>query len=282
MNIVLAKTMGYCGGVSRALDLVEEALAYATKKNLPAYSLGKLIHNPQVTASLTQRGLQVIEDPQGVEPGVLVVRAHGITDRLRSAFVDAGFLLFDATCPVVRHNLSNIAHWAKSRTILIIGHSGHPEALAMQGVVVDGEVIESILITAQDEVAYLEDRPYAVFVQTTFDQVALEEIRTLLKAFSQIIYVNEICPSSITRRMAAIDLAAQCDAAIVIGGKQSANTKALAELVFNEGKKAYHIEGSTDIPAEVYKYATLGILAGASTPPDVIEEVVKTLQRSTS
>ncbi|HOE89231.1 MAG TPA: 4-hydroxy-3-methylbut-2-enyl diphosphate reductase [Sphaerochaeta sp.] len=280
MKIVLAKTMGYCGGVSRALDLTEEAIAYATEHALPVYSLGKLIHNPQVIASLAERGMSIIEHPEGYEPGVLVVRAHGISDTLRKEFVDAGFLLFDATCPVVRHNLSNIAHWAKTRPILIIGHKGHPEVLAMQGVHVGGKPIKSFLITNAEETSSLIDRPYAVFVQTTFDQVLLEEIRGSLEAFHHVVYVNEICPSSISRRMAALDLALQCDAALVIGGKQSANTKALAELVSNEGKKAYHIEDSTEIPVEAFSYGTLGILAGASTPSSVIEEVVQTLQRS--
>ena len=279
MKIVLAKTMGYCGGVSRALDLAEEAIAYAIEHALPVYSLGPLIHNPQVIASLAKRGMSVIEDPEGHEPGVLVVRAHGISDTLHNRFIDAGFLLFDATCPVVRHNLSNIAHWAKTHPIIIIGHQGHPEVLAMQGVLVDGKPIESFLITKREEVSALSNQPYAVFVQTTFDQVLLEEIRTSLKEFDRIVYVNEICPSSINRRKAALDLAGQCDAVLVIGGRQSANTRALAELVSNEGKKAYHIEDSTEIPAEAFSHDTLGILAGASTPSSVIEDVVRTLQK---
>jgi len=272
--------MGYCGGVSRALDLAEEAIAYAIEHVLPVYSLGKLIHNPQVIASLAERGMSAIEDPKGHEPGVLVVRAHGIGDTLRKRFIDAGFLLFDATCPVVRHNLSNIAHWAETHPILIIGHQGHPEVLAMQGVLIDGKPIESFLITNTEEVSALSNRPYAVFVQTTYDQVLLEEIRSSLKEFDRIVYVNEICPSSINRRKAALDLARRCDAALVIGGKHSANTKALAELVSNEGKKAYHIQDSTEIPSEAFSYGTLGILAGASTPSSVIDDVVKTLKRS--
>lgn len=281
MKIVLAKTMGYCGGVSRALDLAEEAIAYASEHALPVYSLGTLIHNPQVIATLAKRGMRVIEDPEGHEPGVLVTRAHGIGDGLRNMFIDAGFLLFDATCPVVRHNLSNIARWAKTHPILIIGHKAHPEVLAMRGVHVDGTPVESLLVTNREEAAALTDRPYAVFVQTTFDQVQLEEIRTALLSFRHIVYVNEICPSSINRRMAALELARECDVVLVVGGRQSANTRALAELVSNEGKKAYHIEDGTEIPSEVFAHdGTVGILAGASTPPSVIEEVVRTLQRS--
>lgn len=280
MNIVLAKTMGYCGGVSRALNLADEAMAYADEHNLPVYSLGKLIHNPQVIATLAERGLTVIESPEGHEPGVLVVRAHGITADLRELFVSTGFLIFDATCPVVTHNLYHIAQWAKTHSILIIGHAGHPEAVAMQGVHLDGKPIESTLITRKEEVATLKPKHYAVFVQTTFDHLELKDIRERLAAFDSVVYVNEICPASMSRRSAAIELAQSCDAALVIGGRQSANTRALVELVQSEGITAYHIESSDEIPREVYEYGTLGVLAGASTPSVLIDEVVQTLQRS--
>jgi 4-hydroxy-3-methylbut-2-enyl diphosphate reductase len=284
MKIVLSKTMGYCNGVSRALDLAEQAIEEAKGRELPVYSLGKLIHNRQVCEHFRDEGLEEIAHPEGHDTGVVILRAHGIPDRLRSEFVDAGFTLIDATCSVVKRNLRLIAKYSKTHSILVVGHKGHPESIAMQGVMVEGSVCPSILLcTVEDVRALPKGRSYAVFVQTTFDQQLWTEIRSALvertQTGSEMFFVNEICPNSINRRQAVIELAEQCDAVVVIGGKESANTRALYTLALEMGKPAWHIEDASHVVPEMYEYATLGVTAGASTPSSLIDEVVQRLQQ---
>lgn len=284
MKIVLSKTMGYCNGVSRALDLAEQAIGEAKERKLPVYSLGKLIHNRQVCEHFANEGLEEIAHPDGHDTGVVILRAHGIPDRLRNEFVEAGFSLVDATCPVVKRNLRLIARYSKTHSILVVGHKGHPESVAMQGVMVEGGVCPTTLICDDKDVSSIpKESKYAVFVQTTFDQQLWTEIRSALvkqtQTGSEILFVNEICPNSVNRREAVIELAEQCDAVVVIGGKESANTRALYTLVREMGKMAWHIENATEVTPHMREYATLGVTAGASTPSSLIDEVVQSLQQ---
>ncbi|MGE4584002.1 MAG: 4-hydroxy-3-methylbut-2-enyl diphosphate reductase [Sphaerochaeta sp.] len=283
MKIVLSQTMGYCKGVSRALGMAENAISQAALKGKPVYSMGKLIHNRQVCACFAQQGMEEIEGPEGHAQGVVVLRAHGIPDATRTAFLESGFEIVDATCPVVKRNLHLIAEYSKTHRIVIVGHAHHPETAAMQGVMVAGQPIFSKLITDIEHIGVAQqDGRYAVFVQTTFDQQQWIEIKQALTHWCtrgcELVFVNEICPSSINRREAVLSLARACDGVVVIGGKESANTNALYELVVQQGKKAWHIEDETQITEDMYACAILGITAGASTPPSLIQRIVEKLE----
>lgn len=284
MKLVMSHTMGYCKGVSRALDMAQKAIEDARVAALPVYSLGKLIHNKQVCNQFVQEGMIEIDSPAGQQSGVVVLRAHGIGDALRSEFLDAGYRLADATCPVVMRNLRHIARYAPTHRILVVGHDKHPESTAMQGVFVDGKVIASRLITGLQDVGEPEEgASYAVFVQTTFDQSLWMQIKQALSVWqdsgTRVVFANEICPSSVNRRTALIELAHQCDGVVVIGGKDSANTRALYSLVLEMGKKAWHIEDETEITNEMHQCAILGIAAGASTPHSLVERIAGALQQ---
>ncbi|MDD3902634.1 MAG: 4-hydroxy-3-methylbut-2-enyl diphosphate reductase [Sphaerochaeta sp.] len=283
MELILSDTMGYCGGVSRAISLVERAIIEARDKKLPVYSLGKVIHNEQVCMSFADQGLKTIFSPDGHEPGLVVLRAHGVPDKLRQDFNRAGFTLIDATCPVVARNLHLIGKKCLEYSLIVIGHENHPETLAMQGVEVDGKICQTHLISIPEQVAHLPlDQAYAVFVQTTFDRILWNDIREQLQMLQkkgvEIVFMNEVCPSSVDRREAAIRLCKKCDAIVVIGGKESANTKALYALILQQGKKAWHIETEDEVTEEMKQYDILGITAGASTPHSIIESVQAKLQ----
>ncbi|MCK9547324.1 MAG: 4-hydroxy-3-methylbut-2-enyl diphosphate reductase [Sphaerochaeta sp.] len=283
----MSQTMGYCTGVSRALAMAERAIAQATEQAQPVYSLGKLIHNRQVNERLSSKGLGEIDRADEGEAGLVVVRAHGIPDDLREEFTTAGHQLIDATCPVVKHNLRRIAHYCTTHKILIVGHKDHPETVAMQGVRNDGELCRSRLITSVEEVgAPICGERYAVFVQTTFDEIAWSAIKVQLAAFSdsasEVVFVNDVCSSSINRRSALIKLTEECDAIIVIGGKNSANTRALYHLAVESGVKAWHIEDERDVLPQMFECDILGITAGASTPVEVIDAVVRRLEQEQS
>lgn len=285
MKIILSRTMGYCNGVSRALGLAETALKKAKATDRPVYSLGKIIHNDATCAYFAEQGMEVIADGEGHDPGMVVLRAHGVPDSVRHNLVEAGFDLVDATCPVVKYNLSRIASYSETHQVLIVGYQGHPETLAMQGVqCADGTVCNTTLITNVEDIAPPEPgSAYVVFVQTTFEQERWRDIRKTLKSWEakgcEVVFANQVCPSSINRRRAAMELADSCDAVVVIGGKESANTKALYQLVRDKGKMAWHIEDETEITAEMRSYDILGVTAGASTAAVVIQRVIETLQQ---
>jgi len=283
MELILSDTMGYCGGVSRAISMVEQAIEEAQQKGVPVYSLGKVIHNHQVCSSFAERGLKAITSPEGHPPGLVVLRAHGVTDALRREFVDAGFTIMDATCPVVSRNLNLIAISQKDAEIVIVGNENHPETLAMQGVEREGKTYPSLFISRPEDVSQLKkDRSYAVFVQTTFDRLIWREIKSAFGALKiqgySIEFRNEVCPSSVNRRDAALRLCKQCDAILVVGGKESANTKALYTLIVDQGKKSWHIETEDEVTSEMKGYAILGITAGASTPQLTIDAVLLKLK----
>ncbi|MGE4453707.1 MAG: 4-hydroxy-3-methylbut-2-enyl diphosphate reductase [Sphaerochaeta sp.] len=285
MKIILSRTMGYCNGVSRALSLAEAALEKAKATDRPVYSLGKLIHNTATCAYFSEQGMEVISEAEGHDPGLVVLRAHGVPDLVRQNLLDAGFDLVDATCPVVKYNLSRIASYGETHQVLIVGYQGHPETLAMQGVLCpDGNVCKTTLITNVEDIGTPEPgSAYVVFVQTTFDQGHWQKIYKMLKSWESkgctMVFANQVCPSSINRRRAVVELVDTCDAVVVIGGKESANTKALYQLVREKGKMAWHIEDETEITAEMRSYDILGVTAGASTPAVVIQRVIETLQQ---
>lgn len=277
--------MGYCGGVSRALSMVQKAIDQANEQGKPVYSVGKVIHNEQVCSYLAEEGLRTIEGPNGHEKGIVVLRAHGVPDQLREDFQASGYTLVDATCPVVTHNLSLIASHAKDYEVVVVGHKGHPETVAMQGVKVDDVVVATRLITEPGEVGSPEEgKRYAVFVQTTFDRQQWMEIRSSLQGWAssgvEVYFGNEVCPTSVQRREAALRLCERCDAVLVIGGKESANTRALYNLVREQGVPAWHIADETELTQQMRSYAILGITAGASTPPSTIDRVVQALEEA--
>lgn len=279
MKIILSDTMGYCGGVSRAISMVERAIEEAEQQGIPVYSLGKVIHNQQVCSAFASQGLVTISSPKDHPPGLVVLRAHGVADALRAEFLDAGFTVIDATCPVVSRNLNLIAQNQKDTDIVIVGHENHPETLAMQGVERDGKKSSSIFVTCLADVSQLEkNKPYAVFVQTTFDRLLWKEIKAVLMDLQtqgySIEFCNEVCPSSVKRRDAALRLCEQCDAILVVGGKESANTRALYTVIADQGKKVWHIESEDEITLEMKGYAILGLTAGASTPSQTINAVL--------
>ncbi len=283
MKLILSDTMGYCRGVSRAISMVERAIEEALQLGVPVYSLGRVIHNQRVCSSFATQGLVTITSPEGHPPGLVVLRAHGVPDALRTEFVDAGFTIVDATCPVVSRNLNLIALDQKDAQIVIVGHENHPETLAMQGVEREGKKHASIFVTRVADVSQLrKDRAYVIFVQTTFDRLMWREIQSSLMELQaegySIEFRNEVCPSSVNRREAALRLCQKCDAVLVVGGKDSANTRALYTLITDQGKKAWHIETEDEITPEMKSCAILGITAGASTPASTIDAVIVKLK----
>ena len=293
MKVVRSKVIGYCFGVSNTINKAEECIQRSREENLPCYSIGQLIHNKDVVEHFTSQGMRNSESPDGLEPGIALVRAHGIPERLRHQYEKAGFTIVDSTCPIVAKGADTIRKAAqKGYNTVIIGVKGHAETIGLLGVELpDGSGIRSHLICGMDDARRLcgskilaEDANIVVVVQTTFPEKEFQAIRRYLKtAFSKIRFSNSPCGATETRGKAALDLASQTDAVIVIGGKNSENTKGLARLVAETGKPVYSIENDKDLDeallCKLSSYSSVGICSGSSTPTSTIRTIEEILEK---
>lgn len=271
MRVIMSSVLSYCGGVERTLAIAHAALAESQGK--PVYSTGQLIHNPVVSKDLAEKGLRAVSSPSDVPAGLLITRAHGMSSKERQAYVDAGFTLRDATCPVVSHNIAMIREWSFKRKILVLGEKNHAEVRSMAGI--DGVPV-TVLSTKADVKGLDASFSYAAFVQTTFDDQDLLEIKEALAGYD-VVFVNHICPASTKRRKAVMELAGKCEAMVVVGGRNSANTRALVQLARERCPHVYTVESEAEITRELKRWQSVGVAAGASTAPQTIERVREAL-----
>ncbi|MBQ5365244.1 MAG: hypothetical protein IIU49_04150, partial [Spirochaetales bacterium] len=177
MKVVRSKVIGYCFGVANSIDKAVECIEMARKENLPCYSIGSLIHNKDVVGYFSAQGMKNSEGPEGLEPGIALVRAHGIPEKLRRAYTDAGFKVVDSTCPIVAKGANTVRKAAqKGYKTVIIGVKGHAEAIGLMGVELhDGSPVRSRLVSCPEDAENLinsgelnPDDEITVVVQTTF------------------------------------------------------------------------------------------------------------------
>lgn len=276
--------MGYCNGVAHVIEIAKECLRIAKEEQLPAYSIGWFIHNPNVVKRFANAGMEHIEGPEGKIPGVALIRAHGIGDPLRERFLKAGFRLLDGTCGTVAHSQRLIKNNNPEWHIVIAGKIGHSEVDALSQVWDSNKQIIPVKIveTIEDVDALpLYDGETVVFMtQTTFPILQYDKIKSRMeqKYGKYLKMGNRLCPTTSRRLEAIKNLCAKVDAVIVIGGRMSANTTALAHVVKNQGLPVWHIEDETQIPDEIFSFARVGITAGTSTPPEDIEAVYEALK----
>jgi 4-hydroxy-3-methylbut-2-enyl diphosphate reductase len=283
MKVLVAKTAGFCGGVRRAMDAVLEASARSEGRRIQ--TLGPLIHNPQALELINRRGVAVVEAPEAVQTGTVVIRAHGIPlQELRSlkARQRRGELkIVNATCPEVAKVHGKIKQWSpKGYFTVILGIHGHAESLAHQSFADHGSAIVANL----EEAKALTDgqlEKVLVVAQTTFTVQAFEEIADYLRGRAgDMVVANTICADTWRRQAEAREIAAKVDAVIIVGGKNSANTRHLAELAQQCGKPCQFVETAAELDLAAYHGSeTVGVLAGASTPTWLVEEVVAALEQ---
>ncbi|MGD8512361.1 MAG: 4-hydroxy-3-methylbut-2-enyl diphosphate reductase [Deltaproteobacteria bacterium] len=275
MKIKLAKTAGFCMGVRRAVEIVLDA---ANGQDGPLYTVGPLIHNPQVLDILTEKGVCLLDDPSAAESGRAIIRAHGVPAQTKQALLDAGFSIIDATCPRVVKVQTIIARYARQGYgVIIVGDRDHPEVLGLLGYAEGrGHVITSV-----DDLATLPRFERAIVVaQTTQDSRLFDRLAmTLEKRFPHFKIFNTICDSTHRRQAEVKEMAKSVDAVVVVGGRNSGNTQRLAEVVRQEGIPAFHIESEEELDRNAIEpFEAIGITAGASTPNWVIKKVYRTLE----
>ena len=274
-KVKVARSAGFCFGVSRSVKMAEEML-----ESGPCLSYGPLIHNDDVVSSLAERGLSVINSPADVRPGDRVlIRSHGISLAEEEALRRAGAEITDATCPNVAH-IHRLAASASAagRQVLVIGAAGHPEVRAICGrcegakVVANAQELEKLL---NDE-PNLRSESVTVVVQTTQTEENLKECEILIKKWCTNAEIfDTICSATSTRQTEAIKLASECDAMVVIGGKDSANSRHLAELCAVRCANTQFVDGAGALDTKALAHSEMiGVTAGASAPRWIIKEVL--------
>jgi len=274
LNVQLADSAGFCFGVKRAVDVVYDAIGKGKK----VYTYGPIIHNDEVVNDLRNKGVSVIDSLDEIptlEKGIIIIRSHGISKSEYEYIKDSGFEIIDATCPFVKKIHNNVEKKStEGYTVIIIGNDGHPEVEGIKGW--SGEkylVIGNVEEAKKCEIP--KDESVLVVSQTTFNYKKFKDIVEIIsKKGYDILALNTICNATEERQTEARDLAKVCDAMIVIGGKQSSNTRKLYEICKEECDDTYYIQTLVDLDLnKLRSFRSVGITAGASTPNNIIKEV---------
>ena len=280
MEVIRAKSAGFCFGVKRAVEKVYEQIG----KRKKIYTYGPIIHNEEVVKDLEKKGVMVIEGLEGLkrlEEGVVVIRSHGVAKEVYDLLESRGLECVDATCPFVKRIHDIVEKESRQgKKIIIIGNPGHPEVEGIRGwSITETAVIES---KEQAERFFKDEKSLSfqgeeicIVSQTTFNYNKFKElVEIFFKRGYNVSVVNTICNATEERQTEARQIASQVENMIVIGGTHSSNTRKLYEICKEECENTYFIQTLDDLRLELPKTASpVGITAGASTPNNIIEEV---------
>jgi (E)-4-hydroxy-3-methyl-but-2-enyl pyrophosphate reductase len=273
MKVTVAQEVGFCFGVKRAINMTRQALV----ENDDVFILGDLIHNRAVTADLEARGLRKVDDFQGCACGTMVVRAHGLPRVQLQAAHDAGLKIVDATCPIVRQTQEAARELeARGCQVILIGDRNHAEIKGVLGALErPALVLDSVEELRQAQLDKRLLRKVGVIFQTTHSFERCQQIvAELIGMAKEVQVINTICRPVRHRQRDAVDLAAEVDLMIIVGGRSSANTRELKHLCEKYNSRTIQIENAEQIdPASLQGVEAVGIASGLSTPPDLVEAV---------
>lgn len=278
-DIKVARHSGFCFGVKRAMNIIDEV----TKDNRGAdvYTLGPIIHNPQTVEKLNKKGVFVLNDPEEVKEGVVILRTHGVEkDVLLKLKKKKRVKIIDATCPFVGRAQEYVKKLHKMNyPVVIIGEKNHPEVLALKSQI-ESNVIVLENYSDIEELKKFKGTTVGIVSQTTQSEDKFKKMVCMMfDYFKEIVIYNTICNATYYRQSAAIELAKEVDVMLIVGGFNSANTKRLYSLSRKILKKTHHIETEKDIKkAWLEGIDKIGIAAGASTPDWIIKSVIKKLK----
>jgi (E)-4-hydroxy-3-methyl-but-2-enyl pyrophosphate reductase len=282
VKIVIAESAGFCMGVRRAVNMVLELME---QNQEPVCSIGSLIHNPQVVELLRLRGVTPVKSLDEVDRGRVIIRSHGISPQARQKLEQKGLEVLDATCPrVARVHRAVEKYSGLGFLIVVLGDPGHSEVEGILGFANGhARVVQSL-----EDVKSLPDADQVALVaQTTqssarFDEVA-EALRQRYPALGEdrLLIINTICDSTERRQDEVRQLAKRVDAFVIVGGKESANTKRLKEIAEGEGKPAFLVESESELDYKrLQNFSAIGLTAGASTPNWMIRRVYEELRQA--
>ncbi len=275
MKIELTKGVGFCFGVKRAVNI---ALNTVREVGPPVYTIGPIIHNPQVVEKLRQQGIIPVAEITDVPPGIVIIRSHGIHPDLLRQIKESGHRVIDATCPFVRRaqNYAEQLNKEGFKTV-IVGKKDHPE---VEGLLGHSRQKAVVVYNSSDLKQLGGQGRIGVIAQTTtpfsqFQQVVLK----LLEKTKELRVYNTTCSSTEKRQKETANLAKRADLMLIMGGKNSANTSRLAELCRQIGTETHHIETAAELLPEWLKGKSLvGVSTGTSTPHWVIDKLIRKLK----
>ena len=274
MEVILAKSRGFCFGVKRAVDTVYEKIGKADR----LYTYGDIVNNEEGVQDLMNKGVEVINGPEELkkaEKGTVIIRAHGVGKAVYEMIEKEGFSLIDATCPFVKRIHKIVEKESENGAqIVVVGNPGHPEVIGIAGWCSSPAVILETEKEAENFTP-ADGKKVCIVSQTTFNYNKFQDI---VEIFHQKVYnvtvANTICNATEERQKEAREIASAVDAMIVIGGRHSSNTGKLYEICSKECANTFYIQTLDDLHLELPKSVRLvGITAGASTPNNIIEEV---------
>ncbi|KQC12843.1 MAG: hypothetical protein APR63_10360 [Desulfuromonas sp. SDB] len=277
MSVEIAERAGFCFGVKRAISMATEILDSHQDSTEPIYILGEIIHNPQTVEMLEKKGAISIteEDLEKVEPGKLILRSHGAPLEVIEKAKKLNFEIINTVCPFVKKaQIISNKHIESDYKIVIVGKKEHPEVKALLShsgfkaqVIGSVEEIPNLNLTTDDDVV--------IIVQTTFSVREFKNIIGEIALLSRETKVyNTICNATFRRRKGALSVAQKVDVNIVVGGKNSSNTRELTNFLKDSGFLAYQIERPEELTKDLFtQVKKVGITGGASTPMWVIEKV---------
>ena len=273
VEIRIAENCGFCYGVKRAVNMAQKTSDQLER----SYTLGPIIHNPQVVSNLEEHGVYAVDSLEEIPSGTVIIRSHGVGPAVYDEATDKGLKVVDATCPHVKKAQQDAKSVIDSgMSLVILGEKKHPEVISInlwaqnKGIVIESEEKAKIL-------PFVENR--GVVVQTTFSQFKFQSIIDILEEKTRNLKVfKTICTATQERQNSAVELAKTVDLMIVVGGKNSGNTNRLAEVCRDVGCTTYHIETATELEMAWFtNVQTVGVTAGASTPDWIIKEVIDTM-----
>lgn len=275
MKVTLAKQAGFCFGVKRATQIAFEAAAKGGK----TFTLGPIIHSPQVVKKLEEMGVKALENVAGLDEGTIIIRSHGAaSDELEEA-VRKELDILDATCPFVKKAQEHVKNLSGSGyDVVVVGDADHPE---VQGIVSYASGRVYVVASGEEAMELPKMGKIGVVAQTTqsFENLRHVVDACLLKG-GEIRVFHTICDATAVRQEEAKKLASQVDCMVVIGGYNSANTKRLAEVSAEIQPKTHHIEMAQQLdPTWFEGVNSVGITAGASTPKWIIDEVLEQIEK---
>jgi 4-hydroxy-3-methylbut-2-enyl diphosphate reductase len=288
MTVIRAKTLGFCMGVRRAVDL-----AYSAADARPVYTLGPLIHNPQVLAELKRRGVETLNEenlPEDLHGAVVIIRAHGLSPQTEVELRQRGAQIIDATCPRVKSSQLKAATFTEAGyRLFLAGEESHAEITGIKAYAgsgfyaVAGNAAEAhtlaVRLCTEDENAGTHSKT-ALIGQTTISEEEYRDIgEAITRIFPDLEIAQTICAATRERQDSLREILDKVNAVIIAGGKDSANTRRLLAIAETADKPCVLVETAADIPPNFYRYNTIGLASGASTPDGVVEEVERVLEQ---
>jgi (E)-4-hydroxy-3-methyl-but-2-enyl pyrophosphate reductase len=276
LEVIVADNAGFCFGVKRAIKMANETI----DRDPSVKALGPLIHNPQVVSSFHRRGLEVIADLEQVQDdATVIIRSHGVGPEVKDRASTRGLKVVDTTCPFVTKAQQYAAKLVEENyRVVMIGDKNHPEVIG----VIAHTGGKAIVIDTVAEAEALKFIPrMGVVFQTTHAIGHVQEIvGALLKRGKEVRVFNTLCGATTSMQKTAVELAPQVEAMVIVGGRQSANTAQLSEVCRKVNPRVFQVESAEEIEEQWFAgMARIGVSAGASTPDEVIAEVVDRLTR---